>query len=206
PFRRWKSRRPSWRSCRVANGALSAKAAPGSLGVTVSVMSERGGERKPPQRWGAARYTAAAARVIASNSRATVGGARTRSTQARPRASGTEWWLRVAILEILAADGRIEDRDLTVDQHGNLAVPTHRQELRWLRPPERLPAPWHHERLVPELLFRERDAYLGAERTQHPGPELHAGFPPRRVCGESSSCRTCARCTRPTEGPHALAA
>src|SRR5205823_13023802 len=53
------------------------------LGVTVSVMSERGGERKPPQRWGAARYTAAAARVIASNSRATVGRARTRSTQAR---------------------------------------------------------------------------------------------------------------------------
>src|SRR5207247_8715338 len=95
----------------------------------------------------------------------------------RRPASGTECGRRRGTPEIRAGAARIEARDATVDPHGNLAVRTHRQELRWLRPPERLPAPWHHERLVPELLFRERDAYLGAERTQHAGPELHLRSP-----------------------------
>src|SRR5262245_15221776 len=101
---------------------------------------------------------------------------------------GEEGRLWIAILQVLGDDRRVVHGRFPVDEHRNLPVRAHGQELGRLGFPEGLSRPGDLQRLVLETLLGERDAHLGAERAEDSGPQLH-GRPPLGISDRSRTQR-----------------
>jgi len=82
-------------------------------------------------------------------------------------------------LEIFEDLSRVEELQIAVDQHRNLALGIDAQHLGMLGLIERLHLERHHDQLDTELLLKGCDLGLGAEHAERSGIELHGQTLPR---------------------------
>jgi hypothetical protein len=83
--------------------------------------------------------------------------------------------LRIGLLQVFEDQGRIEQRDVAVDQHRHLALGIGGEHVRVLRLIAALLGEGHHHALESEALLAERDLHLAREQAQGPGIEFHVG-------------------------------